>query len=243
MTLCRLVILGLLTLIGKSSFCQHDSLISYATHIKLGMQSSQADSVMPFSLVNMHKVPGGTWRYIYENVYQSTATYKDKSWNGYTFRMLYNNDKLIYFDLVTDATQKPLYSQTDSISIKQTIDRFNHEFDAKESFSAIIKSFYTNVYGLNEPLNNFFSSASIKSKSSLLNYAKSLCPEYSASAIIRILEIEKIKPFLSLNEKLLLNKIVSLDRQIQFMIGDVYQRVTFSDFLKKYEPELQNVLK
>src|SRR4051794_14974761 len=102
MIVFRLAIFFILTLTAQIAFCQQDSLVSYAKRINLGMRTVEVDSLMPFSLANMHKASGGTWRYIYNDIYQSSTTYEDKDWNGYTFRMIYNNDKLIYFDLITN---------------------------------------------------------------------------------------------------------------------------------------------
>jgi hypothetical protein len=232
-----------LLFIGNNADAQKDSLIFHSQRIKLGMTSSTVDSLMPFYIAKMQKAAGGTWRYIYDSIYQSTTDYQDKEWNSYTFRMLFKMDKLIYFDLYFYKTQKILHSQVDSFKIKELIRNFNKQYNASDNFSSILKSFDTKVYNLGNPLDKFFSNASVKDKKMLLAYSKSLCPEYSASAIIRILELEKNKQFLSATEKLTLKEIMRSEIQVQFIIGCVYHLATFSDFLDEYNPELKDIIK
>lgn len=233
----------LMIFIGQSSFAQIDSLVLHAKNIKLGMTTSNVDSLMPFRLAAMHNSGGGPWRTIYDGLYQSVTEYTDKEWNNYDFRMLFKEDRLIYLDLHFYKTQKIYYSIMDTFRINQVVNNFNRHYNASDSFGSLLISFYTKVYSLDLPLHNFFTDATVKDKKRLLAYSKSLCPEYSASAVLRLLELEKIKPFLNADEKSALKEIMASDIQIQFMVGCVYRLNTFSYFLQDIWPELKDVIK
>lgn len=232
-----------LLLCGQDGFSQKDSLIVYADNIKLGMTTALVDSLMPFHIAKTHKAPGGTWRYIYDNIYQSTTEYQDKDWNSFAFRMLFKLDKLIYFDLHSHSTKTILFSQSDTTEINKIVSSFNKQYNAKDTFGSILKSYYTTTYSLDNSLDNFFSKATVKQKGKLFSYAKSLCPEYSASALIRILELEKAKPFLTKLEKTLLKSLMDSDIEIKFVIGCLFRQHKFNDFIDEYRPELNNVIK
>jgi len=221
---------------------QQESLAQYSKNIKLGMTTSTVDSLMPYFISNMHKAGGGPWRYLYGNVFQSQVEYQDKDWNSYTFRMLFRMDKLIYFDLFYYKSNKVLFSQIDSFSINQLVQKFDTQYQTTENINSLIKSFHTKVYDLDNSLELFFTNATPKDKKKLIRYSKSLCPEYSASAIIRILELEKIKSFLNPAERLIIKQIINSEIQINFIIGCVYNLKTLSEFLKQFRPELNNVI-
>jgi hypothetical protein len=231
-----------LLLPGQDGFSQKDSLIMYADNFKLGMSTKLIDSLMPFHIAKTHKAPGGTWRYIYDNIYQSSIAYQDKEWNSFTFRMLFRQDKLIYIDLHNYEAQKVLFSKSDSSEIKRLVDSFNKKYDARDSFGSILQSYYSTTFSLDNSLDKFFKSATASQKLKLFSYAKSLCPEYSASAMIRLLELEKATAFLTKTEKNLLKSLMEADTEIKFAIGCLFRQHNFNDFISEYRPELKEVL-
>jgi len=232
-----------LLFVGQNGFSQKDSLIIYSGNFRLGMNTTLVDSLMPFHIAKTHKAPGGTWRYIYDTTYQSTAEYQDKDWNSFTFRMLFREDKLIYIDLHSYKTQEILFSKSDTTEINGLVRRFNKQYSAHDTFGSILKSYYTTTYSLDNTLDKFFASATTKQKGRLISYARSLCPEYSASAILRLLELEKTKPFLTKPEKVLLKSLMDSEIEIKFIIGCLFRQHKFNDFISEYRPELKSVLK
>lgn len=236
--LIRLPVFIVFFLITQNVSGQKDSLVKYCRHIKPGMSETAVDSLMHFYIGNMHKAPGGTWRYIYNTIYQSTTEYQDREWNSYTFRYLFEMNRLIYFDLHYYKTNSILYSQMDSGRVRETVNSFNKKYNSSDSFHSILTSFHTTVYSLGK-LDDFFSTATDKDKMRLWKYAKSLCPEYSASAMIRLLELEREKPFLTALEKAELTNIMTSDVTIKFMIGCLYRVLTFPEFISAFRPELK----
>jgi hypothetical protein len=222
-------------------FAQKDSLVKYSHSIKVGMTKNRTDSLMEFHFANMHQGFSGPTRYIYNDINQEIKDYKDKEWKTYTFRFLYEMDILIYFDLHYFKTDSILYSQIDSNRVKTIVSKFNKEYNASDNFNSILLSFSTTAYSLGK-LDIFFSKATFKDKSILLKYAKSICPEYSASAIIRLLELEKKKAFLSLIQKKELEKIIHSGIIVKFVIGCIHEEMQISEFISRYRSELKNVI-
>jgi len=236
--------LFLLSFLVNGLFAQQDNLVNYCNKIKLGFNESTIDSLMVFSIADRHHSPGGSWRNMYDDVYQSTTEYTDKDWNYYTFRYLFQRNKLIYFDLYHYKTNTILYSQIDSAVVNSLIDKFQKRYNSSDSFPSILTSFHTTAYGgLDSALDSFFSGAGYKDKNRLLRYAGSLCPEYSASAVIRLLELEKDKPNLTRTEKEFLKEIINSETEIKFFIGCIYRVHKLSEFINEYTPELKYVLK
>lgn len=242
-TIGKHILFFYLLLVGHNGFSQKDSLITYANNFKLGMSTAMVDSLMPFHIAGTHKAPGGTWRYLYDSTYQSTTEYQDRDWNSFTFRMLFREDKLIYIDLHSYKIQKILISKSDTAEIKSLVNRFNNQYSARDTFGSVLKSYYTTTYSLDNNLDKFFANATTKQRIKLFSYAKSLCPEYSASAIIRLLELEKANPFLTKPEKVLLKSIMNSGIEIKFAMGCLFRQHNFNDFINEYRPELKTVIK
>jgi hypothetical protein len=230
-----------LLLVGKDSYCQKDSLIKYCDNFKLGMSETLVDSLMAFHIAKTYKA-GGDMRYVYDNTNQLKIEYNDKDWNSFNFRMLFRENKLIYIDLHSYKAQKILFSKSDTTETNGLVQRFNKQYSAKDSFISILKSFYTTTYSLENNLDKFFANATTKQKGRLISFAKSLCPEYSASAILRLLELEKTKPFLTKSEMDLLKSFIDSDIEIKFIIGCVLKKRKLNDFINEYRPELKKVI-
>ena len=212
----------LIILFSFNSFCQLDSMRFYCKKVILGMSVEKTDSLFPDIIGKNYKL-GGFIRTMLSDIQQLEINYPNNLGENFQLRFLFDGSGLFYFDCMKNSYKKPIHVLSNSKVIVKHLRDFNTQQETKCTFETILVSFDTKVDGLEPRLNSFFSTASANDKSRLISYAKSICPEYSAAAIIRICELERKKKFLNTVEKKQLKNIANNGIVIHFMIGDMYQ--------------------
>jgi len=218
-------------LVMQNAGAQAGALCRKAETIILGMKKETIDSMMVFKIEKMYK-SNSSGRDLLSGLQQSMYEYHDKDWNQYTFRFVFKQDTLLYFDLHHFLSNNILYKKINEVKLNGALHNFNTVYHAKDSLASILISFYTTVFNLGE-VDNFLNTATINDKEILLGYAKSVCPEYSAAAIIRINSLEKEKQFLTKAEKEEIVPFINTTVRARFIVGCMWSEERVMDFINK----------
>lgn len=202
-----------------SVFGQTDSVLLFSRKVSLGISKKQVDSLFPFFIDKHYKTDEFERTLTGETTQYFMAYFGMKTGMSYVMKFLFDTTGLIYYKYYDPYEPQNSFVLKNNKQVDQILITYNSQHRTKENFSTLLYSYTSRVYDLDKPFENFIYKASYKDKQKLLDYTKSLCPEYRAAAIIKIVELETKRKFLNTSEKSSLKQIAYSDVNIHFRNG------------------------
>ncbi len=237
MPFMRIFLFIVLILAGPSTKVagQADSVLLFAKKITLGISKNRVDSLFPF-FINKHFKNEEFERSVTESATQYYLAYFGMNTGmSYVMKFLFDSTGLIYFNYLDPYRPRNSYALKDQERIDGILEAYNQKHNSKETFSTLLYSFTSRVNDLNKPFENFIFNATYKDKQKLIGYTKSICPEYRATSIMKIVDLETKKKFLSRQEKYAIKQIAFSDMNIHFRNGCIVSFEPLYMFIDMHE--------
>jgi hypothetical protein len=205
-----------------TSYGQADSVEWFSKKVSLGISKNQVDSIFPF-FIGKHYKNEEFERQIIDGAIQYRAEYFGMTTGmSYSMKFVFDSTGLIFFGFSNPYVPRTSYELIKRQRVDKLVNDFNKKWVTTCRFLDLYASFETEVFNLDKGLQKFFYSATYEDKARLLFYSKFICPEYRAAAIIRLVELERAKRFLTKEEKSHLRQIAFSEVSIHFINGCIY---------------------